>query len=440
MYLVGYHSEVSEVLSLFKTYLIILRNFCFLLALLISATTIKFLSKQVSYPSLIIYSLTYTQAFLKSSPKELMSFIREKRFSEYFDTSKVLWEVRSWRPKRFVSPGFTYDASFFLFTRCISWKSMYLTARKIVDLNALSTNLKLVHLKDVYTKGFQKFVWTVSCQELTHKVQLVTTQSTIKVLPHSFHENYIQKTIRIMIWYSINSQGITRDFTSPEGISLDAIEGKIDQQFVWTDSHKELLKNQGVGQIHVVGSCLFQANPQTSAEKKNVDELNILFFDVNPVRDNLLKELSPQLDFQESIYDYEFCSRQLLESISVLTSFSQSQGRSLTVKLKPKRSVGPKAQNYNLRYVRLLRDLEIKDSRFSIMSPDANLYSIIKNADLVLGPVYTSPVFVARELNVPSCYLAFNAYGWRIKKSLDSIPVLFSAKEFREFLNQTFLY
>ena len=93
-----------------------------------------------------------------------------------------------------------------------------------------------------------------------------------------------------------------------------------------------------------------------------------------------------------------------------------------------------------MRYIRLLRDLEISDSRFSIMSPNANLYSIIKNADLVLVPVYTSPIFVARELGVPSCYLAFHADEWRIKKSLDSIPVLFSAEELQEFLNQTFLH
>ena len=63
---------------------------------------------------------------------------------------------------------------------------------------------------------------------------------------------------------------------------------------------------------------------------------------------------------------------------------------------------------------------------------------MIKDADLVIGPPYTSPIFVASELNVPSCYLAFQANDWRIHKSLDSIPVHFSEEEFQEFLEQNF--
>lgn len=431
---------MSAILAPIRIRLIIFRNFCFLLTLFLSATIIKFFSKQIRYPSLIVYSLSYDQAFLKSSPRELALFIREKRFSKYFDTSNVLWEVRSWSPRRVISPGFTYDAALHLFTRCISWKSIFFAARRVINLNALSTNFKQGLLKDVYIKGFQQFVWAVTCQELENKVQLVTTQSNYKFLPHSFEDKYAQKTFRIMIWYSLNSRGITRDFTSPEGIPLDAIKGKIDQQLVWTETHKTLLENQGLGQIDVVGSCLFQNNPKTINKRNIVNELSVLFFDVMPLTDNLPKKLGSHLDFQESLYDYNFCSRLLLDSISVLTSFSNSQNRSLKITLKPKRRVGSRAINYNTRYVKLLRDLEIEDPRFSIISPNANIYSIIKNVDLVLGPVYTSPIFVARELGVPSCYLAFHANGWRIEKSLDSIPILFSAEEFQEFLNRTFVH
>lgn len=429
---------MSGTLAPIRIYLVIFRNLCFLVALFLSATIIKFFSKQTRYPSLIVHSLTYDQAFLKSSPGELALFIREKRFSKYFDTSNVLWEVRSWSPRRIISPGFTYDSSLHLFTRCISWKSIFLAARRIVNLKALSTNFKQERLRDVYIKVFQEFVWTVTCQELTFKVQLVATQSNYKVLPHSFEDKYAQKTFRIMIWYSLNSQGITRDFNSPEGIPLDAIKGKIDQQLVWTETFRTLLKSQGVGRVDVVGSCLFQNNPKTINKRNNVNELSVLFFDVTPLADHSPKELGSQLDFQESIYDYDFCSRQLLDSISVLTSFSNSQNKLLNIALKPKRRVRPRAKKYNTRYNEFLKDLEIKNPCFSTISPNANIYSIIKNVDLVLGPVYTSPIFVARELGVPSCYLAFHADGWRIKRSLDSIPVLFSAEEFQEFLIRTF--
>ena len=153
---------MSGILAQIRIYLVIFRNLCFLLALFLSATIIKFFSKQIRYPSLIVHSLSYDQAFLKSSPRELALFIREKRFSKYFDTSKVLWEVRSWSPRRIITPGFTYDTSLYLFTRCNSWKSIFLTARKIINLKALSTIFKQGHLKDVYIEGFQKLVWNVT--------------------------------------------------------------------------------------------------------------------------------------------------------------------------------------------------------------------------------------------------------------------------------------
>ena len=404
------------------------------------ATAKKLVSQQIRYPSLIIYSLSYEQAFTKSSPQDLGLFISEKRFKKYLDTSNVLWQVRSWKAKRVKSHGFTYDSSFYLFTRCNSWRCIFLTAKAKIDRKKLLTILSQRYMKNVYTKGFENFTWSVACQELKDRIQLVTTQSNYTSLPIGFEEKFAHKTFRVMMWYSLNSQGISRDFSTPEGISLDAIKGKIDQQLVWTENQRELIKNKGVGRIAVVGSCLFQPKPQIIVKRRDAKQLSVLFFDVAPLKDILFDEFQHNSDIKESLYDYDFCSRLLLDSISVLNHFVESRGLSMQLKLKPKRRSHPRAINYNKRYMELLEDLKIQDHRFSILSPDVNLYSIIKTADLVLGPPYTSPIFVARELNIPSCYLAFKANGWRIKESLDSIPVHFSVESFQIFLEQKFLH
>ncbi len=424
--------------SAFGKTLINLRNFLFLAGLLLFAITVKFISKQTVYPSLIFYSLSYEQAFLNSNPRELKLFLEEKRFTQYLNTDNVLWQVRSWNPRRITSRGFTYDASFYLFVRCVSWDSIFLVTKKVISSKNLSTTLHHRYLKETYTKVFENFVWTITCDELESRIQLVTTQSQYSGLPINFNKKYTQKTFKIMMWYSINSQGISRDFTSPEGINLGEVKGKIDQQLVWTESHRALLLNEGVGQVNVVGSCLFQTNHELISPKGRTGELNVLFFDVAPTRDKVSDNISRELNLQDSLYDYDFCSLILIKSISILDSFTQSRGMSLKVTLKPKRVRHRSHFNYNERYDNLLRNLSIRDPRFSVASPHLNIYTTVKNADLVLGPPYTSPIFVASELSVPSCYLAFQAYDWRIHKSLDSIPVHFSEEEFQEFLEQNF--
>jgi polysaccharide biosynthesis PFTS motif protein len=293
-------------------------------------------------------------------------------------------------------------------------------------------------LKEIYTKVFENFVWTITCNQLESKIQLVTTQSHFAGLPISFNKKYAQKTSRKMMWYSINSQGISRDFASPKGIPLDQVKGKIDQQFVWTETHGALLRNEGVGQVHVVGSCLFQTHPEFIPPRERTNELSVLFFDVAPLMDNISDKISGGYNLQDSLFDYDFCSSILVKSISILDSFTQSRGMSLKVTLKPKRMKHRSDSNYNARYENLLWNLSIRDPRFSVVSPYLNIYTAVKNADLVLGPPYTSPIFVASELSVPSCYLAFQANDWRIQKSLDSIPVHFSEEEFQEFLEQNF--
>lgn len=430
---------MSATLTFIK-YLTLIRNSFFLLVLVLFATAMKIMSKQIRYPSLIFFSLSYEQAFTKSCPQDLGLFISEKRFKKYLDTSNVLWQVRSWKAKRVISRGFTYDSSFYLFTRCNSWRSIFFTAKSKIDRKKLLAILNQRYIKEVYTKGFENFTWSVTCQELKNRIQLVTTQSNYTSLPIGFEEKFAHKTFRVMMWYSLNSQGISRDFSAPEGISLDAIKGKIDQQLVWTENQRQLIKNKEVGQIAVVGSCLFQANPQIIVKKRDANQLSVLFFDVAPLKDNLSDKFPHNSDIKESLYDYDFCSRLLLDSISVLNHFVESRGISMQLKLKPKRRSHPRDINYNRRYIKLLEDLKIQDHRFSILSPDVNLYSIIQTADLVLGPPYTSPIFVARELGIPSCYVAFKAKGWRIRESLDSIPVHFSVETFQIFLEQNFLH
>ena len=424
--------------SAFGKPLINLRNFLFLAGLLLFAMTVKFISKQTVYPSLIFYSLSFEQAFLNSNPRELKSFLEEKRFTQYLNTENVLWQVRSWNPRRITSRGFTYDAAFYLFVRCISWNSIFLVARKLVSFKNLSTTLHHRYLKETYTQVFENFVWTITHDELESRIQLVTTQSQYSGLPISFNKKYAQKTFKIMMWYSMNGQGISRDFTSPEGINLSEVKGKIDQQLVWTESHRALLLNEGVGQVKVVGSCLFQTNHELISPRGRTSQLRVLFFDVAPIREKVPDNIKRELNLQDSLYNYDFCSLILIESISILDSFAQSRGISLNVILKPKRISHRSQFNYNARYYNLLQNLIVREPRFSVASPHLNLYTMIKDADLVIGPPYTSPIFVASELNVPSCYLAFQANDWRIHKSLDSIPVHFSAEEFQEFLEQNF--
>jgi hypothetical protein len=67
------------------------------------------------------------------------------------------------------------------------------------------------------------------------------------------------------------------------------------------------------------------------------------------------------------------------------------------------------------------------------------LYDSIGECDLVLGLPFTSPVFIGRELGIPSAFYIPDVYtDWKIPKSMNDVEVLKGEKQLQRFFSNQF--
>ena len=67
------------------------------------------------------------------------------------------------------------------------------------------------------------------------------------------------------------------------------------------------------------------------------------------------------------------------------------------------------------------------------------MYNSIGEFDLVLGLPFTSPVFIGRELGIPSAFYIPDVYtDWKIPKSMSNVEVLEGKKQLQRFFSKQF--
>ena len=59
--------------------------------------------------------------------------------------------------------------------------------------------------------------------------------------------------------------------------------------------------------------------------------------------------------------------------------------------------------NHRAIYPEFIRE-KVKNHEICIVNSDINIYNLIKSSKLVIGFPLTSPVVIAQELNIPSCF------------------------------------
>jgi polysaccharide biosynthesis PFTS motif protein len=105
--------------------------------------------------------------------------------------------------------------------------------------------------------------------------------------------------------------------------------------------------------------------------------------------------------------------------------------------LKPKREYGRKLRgglSHSTQYLELIYKLHRLNS-IELLKPEVDLYGLVGSADLVVGIPFTSPVVLAKELNVPSFfYIPESARDWVIAESQDGVEVINGRNQLEIFI------
>ncbi|MEQ1877755.1 MAG: hypothetical protein ABL958_14015 [Bdellovibrionia bacterium] len=174
---------------------------------------------------------------------------------------------------------------------------------------------------------------------------------------------------------------------------------KFDEAWVWTQPHADDLKSMlKLSRVHVVGPILWYL-PRTHSNLAPRDRrIRAGIFDITPFEHEY-----HDTRIGEGVFRYyipENAIRFLQDSVETMENVAKEQGLSVDITLKAKRAFD---KRFSRKYSELVENL-CETNRISLTPPDVDLFDYISSLDLILVMPFSTPAYVADDLNVPAIY------------------------------------
>jgi len=362
--------------------------------------------------AILVYSLVSSQ--VQSSASNLREFLSDPRISlNEVHNKEIIVEIPQSTPKvnlRDQSLRFVRNIPEFFFRERLDPKTRVKVILRIY-LRVIKSLVKFQVLDLVFMR--QAIVESEVNLEISTKIQsldLITTQSSIRRLPSIFYLDAPKPPRKIMIWYSNNSNVIEHKSDASTYDTTRDHRGNIDLHLVWGEHWRnQLLAQNPNAVVKAVGSLMLY--PPMFEKKSNRN--TVLLFDVIPIT---------------NFKHYNFYSRELIlgflndliECVEKVNSRLDPTNR-LSIVIKQKRKYTKYSDEL------FIADIEsmIQDGYLSMSPPESNLYELISSARMVIGIPYVSPVFIAGEFGIQSCYYISEKFSdWNLQSHLDGIPTV----------------
>jgi polysaccharide biosynthesis PFTS motif protein len=235
---------------------------------------------------------------------------------------------------------------------------------------------------------------------------MITTQSSLNILPESFYISSEPKVKRVMMWYSTNSKPINR-IGEPKIMpsSIEKMKQVDVEHWVWNNHEVEFLRNLGLKSVKQVGPIVFQ---EEKLMRKSENSFIVTFFDVTP------------LNLATDKYSSQIAMNNLNGVLSVTQRLQKEFGEYLKIRVKPKRKYSKMhCQDYTSRMFEA-----VESGAIDLLDHVTNLYSAISESDIVLSVPFTSPSVIAKELEIPTFYCSFDSSDWEIPDTSSGVFVL----------------
>lgn len=391
-----------------------------LLALL--SVSIGTFRRRERIPTSILYSVSRSQIIQSDSIEDFIDSVTEERFQAFYDTKKLLIEVRALKSILLGHKKVTFDAPIYLVTKCMKRRSYPAFVRQVLIEIANFKYEKVMDLREAKTQFFDFALYGIFGRTTDAAIDLITTNSSLSRLPSSFH--YPLKGKRIMLWYSTNSKPFK--YRNSEAIlhwNPNYIKTKIDLHLVWTKFDVGFLQSLGIQNTQVVGPIVFQRKIMS---ERNSHLFIITYFDVTPVA----KDLDWAFGGLANFYSEDNALKDLVGFMEISKYLRSVFGDIVKFRIKPKRAYGPlHSKLYQKKITQASKYFGVE-----ILEPHSNLYSIVSQSDVVLSSPWSSPCVLAKEMHVETAYFSFRNGEWELPSEYEGIDVIKSPKDLTEFL------
>ncbi len=361
--------------------------------------------KRAIEPTTIIYSLSYEQVFHNSTPKGVISFFSEERFTSRINISKPIIEVRSLRTILGTHPEVTYDAVIYILTGVLMKKHYPFIYQCVkYELAKLDKNQSF-SFRGLKREILDKCVYSFYLSLNSGKTTFVTTVSSLTNAPLLFE--LAKENRKIMVWYSTNSMPIyaINDLIR-EKLDVRNIKANIDEHWVWDENHVRYLESEGIQNVRALGAMLFQ---EKKLAVKTKSKFLVTYFDVTP------------FSGVDSLYSERNALAVLDNLMSPTTALNEFYPGKFQLRIKPKRRY---SKVHSRTYISKIYELA-KHEYIDLISPNSNLYQVVTESDFVLAVPFSSPAVLAKELGVRTAFIATGMVGWDIPPESNEIPVEF---------------
>jgi polysaccharide biosynthesis PFTS motif protein len=186
---------------------------------------------------------------------------------------------------------------------------------------------------------------------------------------------------------------------------------QVDKHWVWTAGFRQYLIKQG-GRMHdieVVGPVMWYLS--NGVKRKSQNTFRIAVFDVTPISDGYAESIG----ILENYYCPSTAKSFLKGVLEVVENLSNVIGVDFTVSLKHKRNY---SVTHDRNYIQQVKN-SLEKGVIELVPFDINVYDFLSECDIALVTPYSSPVYLASAVQVPSIYFDPTA---NIEPSFEGAP------------------
>jgi polysaccharide biosynthesis PFTS motif protein len=226
---------------------------------------------------------------------------------------------------------------------------------------------------------------------------VVITNSNYSAQPLWMTDLFRRQFKTHMIWYAQNTKPMVYASDQLRADFPNYRHMRVDEHWVWTDGYAAYLKSLLVpGEIHVVGPILWHLPEPIESKIKSQELVTIVVFDVTPVRD----EVAEGIGMIGNYYSAKNMNSFLDGVMNCKEHIERDIGKQVKVILKHKRGYN---SGHSLEYIEHIEKLQATEC-IELVPFNANIFSLISDADIVVVVPYSSPAYVAHMLGVPSIF------------------------------------
>ena len=197
-----------------------------------------------------------------------------------------------------------------------------------------------------------------------------------------------------MIWYAQAWKPIIYKEDKCESVLPNLLWIRCDKHWVWTKTFKNYLDQiYQKSEINHVGSIVWYL---PIIEHKNTKKLKITIFDTSPFNDEIALTIGSVKNYN-TLHNLKLFIKDLLD---LKSEIEKKQNITVILNIKTKRGYNTK---YSKNYFDYLETLN-ESNQMNYVDPGENIYKLISSSSVIIAYPFTSPAYIAEELEVPWFY------------------------------------